>query len=151
MGTTAYLLLCSERLRRQWERAASTDYLTGLPNRLTLARAGTRRFVDAGRASSPFAVALLDVDHFKSINDRYGHDVGDEALRHVAARLLEVCRANEIPARHGGEEFAVVLEHQDAEGAFAAAERLRTAMEATPFRVGADEIVITVSIGVAVL
>jgi diguanylate cyclase (GGDEF)-like protein len=151
IGTTAYLLLCSERLRRQWERAASIDYLTGLPNRLTLARAGMRRFADAGRASSPFAVALLDVDHFKSINDRYGHEVGDEALQHVAARLQEVCRANELPARQGGEEFAVVLEHQDAAGAVAAAERLRTGIERSVFRVGAYEVHITVSIGVAVL
>ncbi len=151
IGTTAYLLLCSERLRRQWEGAASTDYLTGLPNRLTLARAGTRRFVDAGRTGRPFAVAVLDVDHFKSINDRYGHDVGDEALKYVAERLLEVCRAHELPARQGGEEFAVVLEHQETAGALAAAERLRTAIDGAPFRVGAVDIVITVSIGVAIL
>nr|WP_315466121.1 GGDEF domain-containing protein [uncultured Rhodoferax sp.] len=150
MGTTAYLLLCSERLRRQWEQAASTDYLTGLPNRLTLATMGKRRFADAARTTTAIAVAVLDVDHFKSINDRYGHDAGDAALLQVAGLLKAVCRANELPARQGGEEFAVVLEHQDAAGAVAAAERLRTSIEGLAFQVGDVRVAITVSIGVAV-
>ena len=151
IGTTAYLLLCSERLRRQWEHAASTDYLTGLPNRLTLVRAGARRFVDAARVASPFAVAVLDVDHFKSVNDRFGHEVGDIVLQHVARLLRAACRAHELPARQGGEEFVVVFEYQDAEGAMAAAERLRASIEGLAVPTRGMDIRLTASIGVAVL
>ena len=151
IGTTAYLLMCSERLRRQWEQAASTDYLTGLPNRLTLVRAGMRRFVDAARLASPFAVAVLDVDHFKVVNDRYGHEVGDVALKHMARLLRAACRAHELPARQGGEEFVLMFEYQEAEGALAAAERLRASIEAMELHTHGFDIRLTASMGVAVL
>lgn len=94
IGTTAFLLMCSERIRRQWERAASTDYLTGLPNRRTLVEMGLQRFEQArtSQASGGFGVAIVDIDHFKRINDEHGHEMGDVALKHVAMRLRSACR-----------------------------------------------------------
>ncbi|MDQ8038199.1 MAG: GGDEF domain-containing protein [Pedobacter sp.] len=146
IGTTAFLLMCSERIRRQWERAASTDYLTGLANRRTLADAGEKRFAE----NKGMAVAIIDIDHFKSINDRFGHDIGDVALKHVAASLEAACREAELPARQGGEEFVVLFNGVDADGAHAAGERLRLAVAAKPFVAGELNLPVTVSIGVAV-
>jgi len=155
IGTTAFLLLCSERIRRQWERAASTDYLTGLPNRRTLVETGERRFAAAraggGHAAHGFALAVVDIDHFKRINDEHGHDIGDVALKHVAARLQSACRGAELPARQGGEEFVVLFEDLHAQNAQAAGERLRQAVAQTPFTAGDLVLPLTVSIGLAVL
>ncbi|MYN08701.1 GGDEF domain-containing protein [Pseudoduganella aquatica] len=153
IGTTAFLLMCSERIRRQWERAASTDYLTGLANRRTLADTGERRFAAGGgfsEARPGMGVALVDIDHFKQVNDRYGHAIGDVALKQVAERLEAACRETELPARQGGEEFVVLFEAVDAAGARAAGERLRQAVAAQPFMAGELKLAITVSIGVAV-
>jgi len=151
VGTTAFLLMCSERLRRQLERAASTDYLTGLANRRTLAEAGERRFRAARATGERLAVALIDIDHFKSVNDRYGHETGDLALKHVAATLEQTCRAKELPARQGGEEFVVVLGSAGREDALAFGERLRAAVEATPFASEGIKLNVTISVGIACL
>ena len=150
IGTTAFLLMCSERIRRQWERAASTDYLTGLANRRTLADAGAKRFDEARAQGRGFGLGVIDIDHFKSINDRFGHDVGDAALKHVAAKLEMACRESELPARQGGEEFVVLFEGVDGETALAAGERLRHAVAESPFVAGELILPVTVSIGVAV-
>ncbi|GAB2864740.1 GGDEF domain-containing protein [Pseudoduganella ginsengisoli] len=150
IGTTAFLLMCSERIRRQWERAASTDYLTGLANRRTLADAGARRFERARGQNRGFGLGVIDIDHFKSINDRFGHDVGDAALKHVAAKLEMACREQELPARQGGEEFVVLFDDVSGDTALAAGERLRKAVADAPFTSGALMLPITISIGVAV-
>ncbi|CAN7446671.1 GGDEF domain-containing protein [Pseudoduganella sp. LjRoot289] len=151
IGTTAFLLMCSERIRRQWERAASTDYLTGLANRRTLADVGAKRFAAAlAKGQCGFGLAVIDIDHFKSINDRHGHDIGDVALKHVAAQLEAACREAELPARQGGEEFVVLFDGVDGAGAQAAGERLRLAVAARPFEAGGLALHLTVSIGVAV-
>jgi len=146
IGTTAFLLLCSERIRRQWERAASTDYLTGLANRRTLTDKGEKRFQEQKEG---FGLAVIDIDHFKSINDNHGHDIGDVALKHVAAQLEAACRETELPARQGGEEFVVLFEHIDEDSAHKAGERLRAAVAAHPFQAGSLTLPLTVSIGVA--
>jgi len=151
IGTTGFLLLCSERIRRQWERAASTDYLTGLANRLTLGSEGDRRLEQARNHGDRLAVAVVDVDHFKSINDRFGHDVGDLALKHVAKQLQAACRGKDLPARQGGEEFVIVFDRIEAPQARSAGERMRAAVEAEPFLVAGSPHTITVSIGVAAL
>ncbi len=151
IGTTAFLLLVSQRITRQWELAASTDYLTGLPNRRTLAAAGEERIRSAGALRHQLAVAVIDIDHFKSINDRFGHDVGDAALKHVAARVDAACRGSDICGRQGGEEFVALFQNVDATKALAAAERLRTLVEAAPFNAEGTELTITVSVGVALL
>ncbi|MRV76542.1 diguanylate cyclase [Duganella sp. FT92W] len=150
IGTTAFLLMCSERIRRQWERAASTDYLTGLANRRTLADAGATRFEQARVRGRGFGLGVIDIDHFKSINDRYGHDVGDAALKHVAARLELACREGELPARQGGEEFVVLFDDVAHDSVLAAGERLRHAVAGSPFIAGEVMVPVTVSIGVAV-
>lgn len=148
IGTTAFLLLCSERIRRQWERAASTDYLTGLPNRRTLANAGDSRFETALESGQALALAMVDIDHFKQVNDRYGHEIGDRVLKHVAARLESACRGTELPARQGGEEFVVLFERVDAAQALRAGERLRQAVEAQPFATDGLLLPLTVSVGI---
>ena len=149
IGTTAYLLMCSDRLRRQWETAASTDYLTGLPNRRTLALAGERAFHSAQRQKQPMSVAVVDVDHFKGVNDRYGHDTGDLALQHIAAMLEKAGRKNDFTGRQGGEEFLVLLDQTGRDHAVSAAERLRHFVQENVLSVDGHAIPMTVSVGVA--
>ncbi|SHI08259.1 diguanylate cyclase (GGDEF) domain-containing protein [Pollutimonas bauzanensis] len=150
VGTTAFVLMCSERIRRQWERAAGTDYLTGLANRRTLTEIGALRFATARGRDGGLVLALIDIDHFKGINDKHGHAVGDIALRHVAARIESSARGGEMPARLGGEEFVVLLDHVDHGQARAAGERLRLAVQNHPFTAGELQLPITVSIGMAI-
>ncbi|HMB58175.1 MAG TPA: GGDEF domain-containing protein [Arenimonas sp.] len=151
IGTTAFLLMCLERIRGQWQRAASTDYLTGLANRRTVALAGERAFHAARRQDQVFAVAVLDVDFFKAINDRHGHDVGDLALKHLAALLEAVCRKSDLPGRLGGEEFFLLLDRADRGESLAVAERFQQQLRAQPLRFDGVDIPLAVSIGVAVL
>lgn len=151
IGTTGFLLLCSDRIRRQWEIAASTDDLTGLANRRTLAAAGAKR-LERVRADGGFlALALADIDHFKLVNDRFGHEVGDLALQCVAARLRAVCGDRHLLARQGGEEFVALLDVADANEAKAIAGRLCESVRAQPFRHGDVALPITVSVGLALL
>jgi len=139
-----------ERLRDDLDRSlemAVTDPLTGLRNRRYL-----RRHLDTLLRNSAAAVLLVDLDHFKAINDRHGHAAGDAALRHVAERLSTDLRAADIVARYGGEEFVVVLANAPASYATGVAERLRRALHdsgASAF--GLAEGSITASIGVAVV
>lgn len=150
IGTTAFALMCSDRIRRQWEHAASTDYLTGLPNRRTLTEVGNERFACAKVQGPSLAAAVLDIDSFKAINDTYGHEDGDKALIHVAFRLQVETRKVDFTARAGGEEFVVLMTGLDEASAQAAAERLRLAVEQDTFSVGDETIPLTVSVGIAV-
>lgn len=147
IGTTAYLLMCSDRLRRQWELAASTDYLTGLPNRRTVALAGERAFNSAQRNNQELSVAVIDVDHFKGVNDRYGHDTGDLALKHIAGMLEKTIRKNDLLGRQGGEEFVVLFDQTDNEHGIAGAERLRASVQDNVLMVEGHAIPMTVSVG----
>ena len=133
----------------QAENQANLDALTGLPNRRyleeLLASVGPRR-----RAVDRLGALMIDLDHFKKLNDRYGHATGDNVLRAVGARISTAVRAEDTPARYGGEEFAVVLRKATAEQAVEIAERIRTQIaEIPPSEMGITER-ITVSIGVAV-
>ncbi|MGC4250638.1 MAG: GGDEF domain-containing protein [Sphingobium sp.] len=150
IGTTTFVLLCSDRLRRQFEVAASTDDLTGLANRRTLIAHGKARFKSELTVRRGLAFAVLDLDAFKAINDSYGHEIGDRALVHVAEQFRKSGREHDLIARSGGEEFVVVMEGLDHNGAVAVAEQLRSAVESTPFRVEGKSIRITISAGVAV-
>ncbi|KRB28767.1 diguanylate cyclase [Acidovorax sp. Root70] len=150
VGTTAFLLMCSESVGRQWQLAASTDYLTGLPNRRTLVTVGERRFGEATRLpGQTLALAVIDIDHFKSINDTHGHEVGDVALRHVAEHLRAACRGADLAARHGGEEFVVLWDGLDIDAAVTAAERLRALVAREVLHVDGKTVSMTVSMGVA--
>jgi diguanylate cyclase (GGDEF)-like protein len=131
------------------ERDANIDALTSLPNRRyfdeLLAIMQPRR-----RAQDSLGVLMLDIDHFKRVNDRYGHATGDGVLRAIAGAIATTIRAEDTPARYGGEEFAVILRRASAGQAAEVAERVRRAVvEVPPDRMGTDEPV-SVSVGVAV-
>jgi diguanylate cyclase (GGDEF)-like protein len=148
LGTTAFLVMCSERIRQQWERAAATDYLTDLPNRRTITVNAESRFAAARRAGQPLSIAVIDLDYFKSVNDAFGHAVGDIALKHVANVLETTCRGSFMVGRYGGEEFVAIFEQADEHGARAAAERVRHAVERAPLALYGNSHAFTVSIGV---
>lgn len=128
---------------------AMTDALTGLPNRWALQDALKRMLAHAARSRSSLGLLLLDLDHFKQLNDTHGHDAGDQALAAVGHALLSELRESDLPARSGGEEFAVLLPDTQLDGALAVAEQLRRAIAAIelPFAGSA----LSASIGVAVL
>lgn len=149
VGTTAFLLMCSDRLRRQLETAAATDYLTGLPNRRAFSEQAATSFDAARRHADDLAVAVLDIDHFKWVNDTHGHDVGDQALAHVAHCLVEQARDTGMIARTGGEEFTVLLAGLGPAEAIAAVERMLRAVEHAPFDHGLAPVPLTLSAGIA--
>jgi diguanylate cyclase (GGDEF)-like protein len=121
-----------KRYEAELERLASEDPLTGLANQRVFQRQLASETARAMRHGRPLSVAVLDLDHFKDVNDRYGHIVGDRVLREVARRLGGLVRESELLARVGGEEFAWILPDADGAGAFAAAERARFALAAEP-------------------
>jgi diguanylate cyclase (GGDEF)-like protein len=123
---------------------AATDGLTSVANRRTFEAALEVELSRAARGGTSVSLVMLDIDHFKSLNDTHGHQVGDEVLRGVAAVLTQQSRAFDTPARYGGEEFAVVMPGCDVADAQRGAERLRRAIEAM------DTVAkVTVSAGVA--
>lgn len=131
--------------------AAHRDALTGLPNRgaLTLLEP---RLLRVSPLDTPVAVLMLDIDHFKAINDTHGHDAGDIALRHVAARLTALIRQGDTLVRWGGEEFCLCLPGSDAAGALAAAEKLRVGLAGSPVALpDGTTLALTASLGLAVL
>jgi diguanylate cyclase (GGDEF)-like protein len=129
------------------ERLACLDGLTGLNNRrhfMALAEMELSRFKRYGR---PLALLMMDIDFFKSINDRYGHDVGDEVIKTVAKALQNHKRSSDIVGRIGGEEFALLLPEASLDSAAAAAERLRRLIADCPISAGDDRIQVTISVG----
>ncbi len=136
-----------ERLRAErYERASLEDGLTGIANRRAFdqALAAARRRAAEGR---PFALALLDVDHFKRINDLHSHLAGDEVLRRIGRLLAATCRRDDVAARYGGEEFALVLADVDAAAAREICERVRAAVEREPWPQVSPGLAVRVSIG----
>lgn len=135
----------------QLTSAATKDYLTGLYNRRYFMDVGGRFHAQAKRAKEPMALAILDIDEFKVVNDTHGHDVGDMVLQHFA-RVLEnnTNRADDICARMGGEEFAILVRDTNPEAIPAYFEKLRAAIEATTIDFGSGAINVTTSIGVVV-
>jgi diguanylate cyclase (GGDEF)-like protein len=133
-------------LLEETQRLADSDALTGLQNRRRATQRMEHELSRARRYGTAFSVLLCDVDHFKSVNDRFGHNMGDEVLTKVAHTLKQTQRQVDLAGRWGGEEFLVLLTNTDAEGARATAERLRAAVEAIPAFEGGPEHV-TCSIG----
>ena len=137
------------KANRENRRLATTDALTGVRNRRYLMKYLPRELERCKRYSHPIAVLACDLDRFKQINDRFGHDAGDDVLREFCTRSLAHLRVSDWMARSGGEEFIVVLPETDLAGAEAVAERIRAALEAAPIRTSAGSLAVTVSIGVA--
>lgn len=132
-------------------QSATHDALTGVGNRLALEITAEREIAMARRTAQPTALLVIDIDHFKLINDRFGHSIGDQALIETAQHLKQNCRESDSIFRFGGEEFVVVLSQTEENGAFAIAERIRNAIAAMALPVSRHNVKITASIGIAVL
>jgi len=130
---------------------AITDQLTGLHNRRYMSRHLDTLIAGAAKTGKPIAFLIFDIDHFKKVNDTYGHDIGDEVLREFASRIAANVRGIDLACRYGGEEFVVVMPDTDVEFAYSVAERLRKSVETTPFDISRapHHLNVTISIGIA--
>jgi two-component system cell cycle response regulator len=149
---TRYVEILRERVDRGLELSV-IDQLTGLYNRRYMNNQLQQLMHRAVMGGKPLSVMMLDIDHFKPINDTHGHHAGDEVLQELADRLRQNIRPMDVPCRPGGEEFLVILPETPGELAMAAAERVRRAIAAEPFLVMSEtkEIRVTVSAGVSSL
>ncbi|MEX0696908.1 MAG: GGDEF domain-containing protein [Dongiaceae bacterium] len=151
IGTAAFMaLLCNERDKANLIRAARTDTLTGAVSRGAFFERGQRLLLRCRDSKTPLSLIVFDLDHFKTINDTYGHHTGDHVLTAFADVVRSVLRPNDLFGRHGGEEFAVVLPGAGVEAAYVIAERIRRAFADRTTAVGGNSIGATVSAGVAV-
>jgi diguanylate cyclase (GGDEF)-like protein len=137
------------RLFQEVQSLALTDPLTGLQNRRSLFELGRVEFSRMQRMERPFCCMMLDLDHFKQINDQYGHMVGDQVLQEFARRCSSSVREVDLVGRYGGEELIILLPETDRPTSMQVAERLRSTIAATPIRIFDKEISVTASIGVA--
>ena len=137
------------RLFQEVQNLALTDPLTGLQNRRSLFELGRIEFSRAQRMQRPFCCMMLDLDHFKQINDNYGHPLGDQIIQEFAERCKSSVREVDLIGRYGGEELLIFLPETDTETALHVAERLRASVERTPMKVSGEELNVTVSIGVS--
>jgi diguanylate cyclase (GGDEF)-like protein len=147
LGSIGFVLLVKERTDREIMQLAMTDTLTQVPNRRALMEYAEHTL--ARRSSMPLALLMIDLDHFKIINDTYGHLTGDEVLRKVAALLEWRLRRQDLLGRYGGEEFCVIAPEIDKSGALALAEALREIIASTPITTDSGDLSITVSIGIS--
>ncbi len=147
-----YVLKMAESMQAL-RQLATHDDLTGLFNRREFDRLLNEEWQRASRFGRPFAVTIVDLDHFKRVNDTYGHLVGDSALRHVASLLAGQVRSIDRVARYGGEEFAIIQVETDLASALATTERLRALLQEMPFQFtgpgGEQTLPLTLSAGVA--
>ena len=133
--------------------AAITDALTGLHNRRYMETHLATLAEQASSRGKPLALMMLDIDYFKSINDNYGHDAGDDVLREFAVRIRKSIRGIDLACRYGGEEFVIVMPETDLHVAGMIAERLRRAIAGEPFAInkGSKRITVTISVGLSTL
>lgn len=143
------ILIESQNNQIKLEHQASVDALTGVHNRRWMNEAFPRAINRCVRNSTPIAVLLVDIDHFKRVNDTHGHLAGDTALRTIAANLAKNLRPHDMMARYGGEEFAILLPDTDLHVAKMVAERLRSSAEQGEVQHDALNFRITISIGIA--
>ena len=147
--TFSFALMLNERFREEVLSLAKIDPLTEIYNRAAMEQMYKNELRRASRYKSPVSLLMLDLDFFKTINDTYGHQVGDETLRIFVKSILAKLRSTDILSRYGGEEFALLLPDSDSEGAQIAAERLRQSIEETRIVTGNYSFNITVSIGIS--
>jgi diguanylate cyclase (GGDEF)-like protein len=141
--------LRTKRLVDLLKREARIDGLTGLPNRRVFEEALEQYWSEYERHAANFAVVMLDLDHFKSINDEFGHGIGDEVLRRAGKALQSFRRRYELAYRFGGDEFVMLLRGVDEEGAVSAVQRILDAIDEIQLPVGGREVGITASAGIA--
>lgn len=139
----------NDRLVRELDRQCRTDSLTGALNRRSLDEVLPREIARAQRHGDPLGIVMLDIDHFKAVNDLHGHHGGDEVLRAFARVVMSLLREEDLLFRYGGEEFAVLVPHTNAQGALCVAERIVAAIAAAPIQCGHSRISVTTSAGVA--
>jgi len=142
-----------ESLRNSVQRTielAVSDPLTGLHNRRFFETHLARAVERAHQTGVPFALLIADIDHFKRINDGFGHEAGDDVLKQFAGRLTRIVRVSDLACRFGGEEFAVLMHDADFQTAMTLAERIRHGVSETPFDISGEQLAVTVSEGVAV-
>ena len=152
VAAAAHVKRLQDQLRErnsELDLLSRTDALTGLYNRRHLEVELNARHSDALRHDDPICILLLDIDHFKLVNDRHGHPAGDVVLSVFAQRLVKELRAGDVACRWGGEEFLVVLPRTDLTCALAVGERIRLAIAATPIVAAGANIPVTVSGGCA--
>ena len=143
------LVYDNARMAATVERLATIDPLTGLNNRRHFFDLAQREYAMARRQDAPLAVVMLDIDHLKRVNDRYGHAVGDQVIATIAGRLAASARGTDVLGRYGGEEYAMILPHTGQEGLGGFAERLRVAIVGRPVASDAGLLAVTASLGVA--
>ncbi len=148
-ATLAFLLLHKERAEGEAQRLATMDPLTGAYNRRTFHEIAEREMARARRAGQPLSVVMVDIDHFRVINDKHGNRVGDEVLQRLAEVVRSALRKEDMLVRYGGEEFVVLLPEVPGPGAVVVAGRIRRSVAGAEITVGDERFPLTVSIGVA--
>ncbi len=144
------LALANVRLRENLRHQSIRDSLTGLYNRRYFEEALFKQIHQAQRSEFTFSILMLDIDHFKKINDGYGHEVGDLALREVGKLLESSIRQGDLAARYGGEEFIILLHNADSEKALKRADKIRLDISKLQIKYGAEHVIpLTISIGIA--
>ncbi len=151
LGTIGFMLMCSDQLSDDLGRLAMIDPLTGAYNRRTLAERAQAAIGEATRLHLPLALLAIDVDHFKQINDEYGHDTGDEALLGLVRLMGESLDAGYVLSRIGGEEFAILMPGLDEAEACGVAERVRRHVADSSLSINGHTIRLRISIGVSAL
>lgn len=133
------------------ERLSLTDELTGAYNRRYCHNRLEQLFSSAIKRGASVALAVLDIDLFKDVNDTYGHDIGDEVLKKFANKIKELSRSTDIFARYGGEEFVLIMENCDLDRAYRRIERIRQAIEKFKIKTSAGELSVTLTAGVSII
>lgn len=126
-----------------------TDTLTGLANYRYFTQALGQEMERTQRSGQPTTLIMLDIDFFKKVNDRWGHEVGNQALVHIARLMLQTVRRLDIACRYGGEEFAIILPNTELSASIPVAERLRSSIAETSLTVGEKQLQLTASLGIA--
>jgi diguanylate cyclase (GGDEF)-like protein len=148
VSVVAYHPLSAFALRqREWDQRTTTDELTGLQNRRQIVERLAAELNRAVRSGQPLSCALVDIDGFREVNDKFGQEAGDSVLRTVANLIAESCRQYDTAGRYGGEEFLVILPAAELDDAARAAERLRRRIESGQFACHGQSFTVTVSVG----
>jgi diguanylate cyclase (GGDEF)-like protein len=149
-GVLVFVLVLKDKQIKKLANIAGTDSLTGLNNKRALNDLIDYEISRSKREANVFSVAMIDIDHFKSINDTHGHVIGDFALQHISKILKHTCRNTDYAGRWGGEEFLLVLPNTDIAEAFILAERIRAIIATTPLLISGVKVNPTISCGLSV-